>query len=70
MISCVAKTAVTKLSNGTIQDVSAESIGKTVVGRTTETAFLPGTVGGSAAGTAYGLVCPDGNCGKLYVLSA
>jgi len=55
---------MTKLGNGTIQNVSAKSIGKMFIGRTTDAALLPGTVGGSVAATAYeALTCTD-KCNK------
>ena len=63
-MNAVFKSNMTKLGNGTIQNVSAKSIGKMFIGRTTDAALLPGTVGGSVAATAYeALTCTD-KCNK------
>ena len=60
-MNAIFKSNMTKLNNGTINNVSNKSVGKMFLGRTTDAAMLPGTVGGSAASTVYNeLTCGNG----------
>ena len=51
----VYKQMVTKLQNGSINSISATTAAKMVIGRTTETAFIPGA-GAAAAAAASGVL--------------